>query len=153
MKRIIFKLALGITTILMLGLLITVVAKAGSECYPSSGNCLTRANYNHTVTNTSGSYWYAGVNSYTSNPTTAMDDIGYSYWTIREWCYTTLSDYDTYGGAVHHYVSSYGASRIRAKLFCFNPVLRLGESLGRHDFYDWPYSHINPYSYRSGDVP
>ncbi len=153
MKRILLKLAMGITTILILGLLTTVVAEAYSQCYPGGGSCITIGNYYHTVTNTSGSYWYAGVNSYTSNPTTAMDDIGYAYWTIREWCNVTLSDFDTYGGAVHHHVSTYSASRIRTKLFCFNPTLRLGESLGNHDFYDHPYPHRYWYSYKSGDIP
>jgi len=153
MRGRILKLALGIMTILVLGLLVTAKAQASSRCYPSSGNCLTYANYYHTVTNHTGSYWDAGVRSYTASPTRTMDDIGYSYWAIREWCYTTLSKTNTYGGHVLHYTSSYWAASTRTKQFCSNPSQRLGESLGNHDFYDWPYSHIYPYSYTSGSIP
>ncbi len=68
MRNFIFKITLGAITILVLGLLATV-AKAGSQCYPSSDNCLTSARYYHTVWDHSGSYWDAGVKSYTANPT------------------------------------------------------------------------------------
>ncbi len=60
MKNLFSKLTMGIMTILALGLLATAAVKAGSRCYPSSGNCLTLAQYYHTVWNRSGSYWDAG---------------------------------------------------------------------------------------------
>ena len=153
MKRFIFKLVVGVITILVLGLLITVGVDAGSQCYPSSGNCLTLAQYYHTVWNNSGSYWDAGVRSYTANPTRVMDDIGYSYWTVRQRCYGSIIQQTNYGGHVLHYRSSYWAAVTKIKAYCSNPYARLGESLGNHDFYDWPYSHIYPYSYEDGWIP
>jgi len=73
MRGIITKLILGITTTLILGLLVTGVTIASSQCYPSSGNCLTTAYYFHYVWNAPGSSWEAGVSSYTANPTRTME--------------------------------------------------------------------------------
>lgn len=153
MKRLMTKATLGITIILTLGLLVTGVAKAYSQCYPSSGNCRTTAYYFHYVWNAPGSSWEAGVRSFTANPTRTMDDIGYSYWSLRQWCYTTLLYATTYGGHVNHYASDYWATTIQYKYICSNPNQRLAESLGNHDFYDWPYNHIYPYSYKSAYIP
>jgi len=153
MRRLIFKLALGITTILIMGLLVTAVVKASSQCYPSSGNCLTTAYYYKYIYNGPGSYWETSVYTYTANPTRTMDDIGYSYWSVRQWCYDTLLHASTYGGNVNHYASSHWVTSPRTKYYCTNPYQRMGESLGNHDFYDWPYSHMYPYTYKSAYIP
>lgn len=146
------RLATGVTTVLALGLVTARAVQAGTQCYPSYSNCLTLAKYYHTVWNNPGIYWDAGVRSYTDSPPRVMDDIGFSYWTVRQRCNGTIVWQTTYSGHVLHYTSSYWAATTRQKVAC-NPYARVGESLGNHDFYDWPYSHIYPYSFESGAIP
>ena len=146
MKAFISKLTLGIFVILFLGVTVHIMANAGSQCYPSSSNCLTQAEYIHTVTNDNSTYWSAGVSSRTNNPVRTMDDIGYSYWTTRQYCSGVIKKQNQMSGNVLHYKSNYWASATYAKVTCSNPNGREGESLGNHDFYDYPYSHIYPYS-------
>jgi len=150
MRSLKFKLVLGIATVLILGLLTTMVAKAYSQCYPSSSNCLTYAVYYHGVHSGPGSYWEASVMSKTASPIRTMDHLGYTYWGISQWCNTTMIKNKTYGGHVHYYTSMYWATSLRLKYYCSGH--HWGSSLGNHDFYDWPYDFFRPYSYKSGDI-
>jgi len=82
-----------------------------------------------------------------------MDDIGYSYWTLRQWCGGIIIAQMVSPGHVLHYTSVYWASSMQQKAYCGAPYTREGESLGNHDFYDWPYNHIYPYSAARHIVP
>jgi len=68
MRAYLVRLTVGVAIIFLMGFLITTAVKAGSQCYPSTNNCLTHAEYIHTVENTLGSYWAGGVSSKTTNP-------------------------------------------------------------------------------------
>jgi len=125
MKRYFVKLLIGIMAITLLGLTIVIVARAGTQCYPNYDNCLTIAEYYHTVENGADPYWAAGVRSLTKNPTRVMDDIGYSYWTYRQKCYGIIVQQTTYGGTVSHYKSSFWQSVTPQKATC-DDIARLG---------------------------
>lgn len=158
MKTFLLKLALGVTAILVAGLFFATIAYAGFQCYPSSGNCITQAHYSHTVENHSGtSSWSAGVLSQSKTPAISMDDIGFSYWTVQAWCADQRIDWWQYAngahGDVHHNTSSYWASITRTKGYCANPNDRNGQSIGNHDFYENPYAHLYPYSFKWNYIP
>ena len=80
-----------------------------------------------------------------------MDDIGYSWWTVRERCNGSITKQVIVGGHVFHYKSSYYAAMTVTKRTCSGT--RLGQSMGNHDFYKWPYSHKYLYASASNWVP
>ena len=52
MRAYLIRLIVGVAIIFLMGFLVPTAGRAGSQCYPSTSNCLTHAEYIHTVENT-----------------------------------------------------------------------------------------------------
>lgn len=148
------KITVGIVAIIALSAISTFAVKAVSSCYPTSGNCLTRAQGIHLVTNNSGAYWYPGVRSYTTSPAMNMDDIGYGYWNIKHGCNGNWTwGYTTPYGSVSHYTNNFFNQEQSGKPTCTSNLVRSGYSGGTHDHYKSPYSHMYLFSSAAGLIP
>jgi hypothetical protein len=150
-----FKVLLGVSVTLVLAVISTFAVKAVSSCYPTSGGpCLTQAQGIHGVANAGGSYWYASVRSYTTNPVLTLDDIGYGYWNIKRGCNGSWTwGWTSPTGSVLHYTSNFYKQEAILKPSCSSSGARTGYSAGTHDHYKYPYTHLYMFSISTGGIP
>lgn len=86
-----------------------------------------------TVSVTNGTTkWYGGFRSEMVNPSTNINVIGRTWWTVRELCEATWTQNFQYSGQYYTNSSSYIKSKTVTKQYCGGT--RFGRSLGQHDF-------------------
>ena len=148
MKTTFRRIAVGVAVILVLNFAIFSVAKASATS--ANYNGITIAYAEKSITNHS-TYWEQRLWSKSQSPAINMDDIGYSWWTIRERCNGVIMNQVQYGGHVLHNTSLYYSGNTMTKKTCGG--YRLGESLGNHDYYEYPYSHLYLYLASTTSIP
>lgn len=136
MKTNLRKIAFSLALVIVLNVVMYSAAKAVFT--QQNYNGITTAHAEKTIENGTP-YWNAKLWSISKNPALSMDDIGYSYWTVREKCGTTIKTQVNLPGHVLHNTYLYYSAQTMTKKACTG--LRYGESLGNHDFYEYPYSH------------
>jgi hypothetical protein len=149
MKAFAYKLFIGTIVILLMNLIQTVVAFAGPASAAYYGIAYVEGVHN--VANINNQYWVAKLWSKTKNPVTTMDDIGYSWWTVRERCNGNITRQVQPSPHVLHGTSSYYASSQMTKQSCNGD--RQGSSMANHDFYKWPKSHMYLYADEAKFLP
>ena len=140
MKTMLQKVTLSLILVIILNLVLFGVVKAVTTSQNYNG--ITTAKAEKTIENGTP-YWNAKLWSRSQSPVINMDDIGYSYWTVREKCGTTVTKQVNLSGHVLHNTSLYYSAQTMPKQNCSG--FRYGESLGNHDFYEYPYSHLYMY--------
>lgn len=150
MKTFAYKFFVGMIVILLMNLVQAVVVFAGPASAAYYG--ITYVEGVHTVTNINSQYWVAKLWSKTKVPVTTMDDIGYSWWTVRERCNGNITKSVQPPPHVLHGTSLYYASSQVAKQSCISGD-RQGSSMANHDFYKWPKSHMYLYADEAQFLP
>lgn len=136
MKAILKKITISLTIVVFLNVIMFGVVKAVFTQQNYYG--ITTAHAEKTIVNGS-TYWDAKLWSISKTPAINMDDIGYSYWTIRERCGAGITNQVNLSGHVLHNTGLYYSATTMTKLPCGSS--RYGESLGNHDYYEYPYAH------------
>jgi hypothetical protein len=140
MKTSLRKIALSLLLVIALNVVLYSAAKAVTT--QQNYNGITTAQAEKTITNGTP-YWDARLWSRSKSPAISMDDIGYSWWTVREKCGTTITNQVSVPAHVLHNTSLYYAANTMTKRSCDG--FRYGQSLGNHDHYEYPYSHLYMY--------
>lgn len=140
MKTNLRKVITSLAIVIVLNIILYGVAKAVTTQQNYYG--ITTAHAEKTVENGTP-YWNAKLWSTSKNPALSMDDIGYSYWTVREKCGSAITNQVNLGGHVLHNTYLYYSAQTMTKQYCGG--FRYGESLGNHDYYEYPYSHLYIY--------
>lgn len=140
MKTSFRKIVLSLLLVIALNLILFGIAKAVTTSQNYYG--ITTAQAEKTIQNGTP-YWNAKLWSRSQSPAINMDDIGRSYWTVREKCGTTITNQVNLSGHVLHNTSLYYSAQTMTKRACSG--FRYGESLGNHDYYEYPYSHLYMY--------
>lgn len=140
MKHLLAKIALSLMLVIALNLTLYSIVQAVTT--QQNYNGITTAHAEKTIVNGTP-YWNAKLWSTSKNPALSMDDIGYSYWTVREKCGSIIKTQVNFSGHVLHNTYLYYSAQTMTKKSCTG--FRYGESLGNHDFYEYPYSHLYMY--------
>ncbi len=148
MKATFRRIAVGVIVILVLNFAVFSIAKASATS--QSYNGITTAYAEKSIMNYS-THWDTKLWSKSKSPAINMDDIGYSWWTIREKCNGVITNQVQYGGHVLHNTPLYYSATTMTKRTCSG--YRLGESLGNHDYYEYPYSHLYLYLSSTTNIP